>query len=248
MIQRSFRRNKSGQVIVITSLIIALLILSTVVYVTEIIKQTPVALEGHQSPYLQLKQSLKNTLISALSNITQGGDSQILSEDIATLDRAFSEHFYEEILNVDYYLVDSNPYQGGVWVSSGQNSGVSSASVIVSMYSTGMSATSNATFSVVIKSEAILSGYYVQNGNSSALVTLNINMLNEGSPAQASDFHIYQQNTEVANYSLVNDSSGEYTVTFSAQLDQPGEPLSFSVSCVDSRGIIVRANAICPSS
>ena len=76
--KRSFRRDKSGQVIIVSALLVALLLLSTALYVIEVGKQVPTVDAGESNVFLGYKQSTRSTLISALANATDGGNPNIL--------------------------------------------------------------------------------------------------------------------------------------------------------------------------
>jgi len=82
MKRRSLKHNKSGQVIIITALLVALLLLSTSIYVIETEKEVPQAGTNENTVFPAYKQSTINTVISALANATNGGDSSVLTNDL----------------------------------------------------------------------------------------------------------------------------------------------------------------------
>src|SRR5208283_402865 len=98
MKKRSLKRNSSGQVIIITALLVASLLLSTAIYVFETEKEVPTANTEENNAFPGYQQSTKNTMISALSNVTNGGDSGVLTADLNKLTAAITNDSYQAIL------------------------------------------------------------------------------------------------------------------------------------------------------
>ncbi|NLE03947.1 MAG: hypothetical protein GX638_03960, partial [Crenarchaeota archaeon] len=74
MIQPPNRKNR-GQVLIVSSLVIILLLISTFVYVIEIQKNTPIDHSEPTNDFAAIKQAAIHTAISALANITKGGNT-----------------------------------------------------------------------------------------------------------------------------------------------------------------------------
>jgi hypothetical protein len=83
--KRNFKSNKSGQVIIVTALVVSVLFLSTAIYVIEIGKEVPTVEPSQSNLFLGYKQQITNTMISALANATGGNNPNILETDIAEL-------------------------------------------------------------------------------------------------------------------------------------------------------------------
>ena len=66
MKKRNLKHNSSGQVIIITALLVATLLLSTAIYVIETEKEVPTVETGEENVFPAYQQSIRNTLISAL--------------------------------------------------------------------------------------------------------------------------------------------------------------------------------------
>jgi hypothetical protein len=246
----NFRRDNKGQVIVITALLIALIILSTVVYVTAIVKQAPAVEANQYDMYPQYHQSLRNTLISALANITKNGDTQVLDVDISKLNQLFSSHYYGSMLQINYTLLNDSQYQNGLCISNQQkNHAVIGAQVIYQLSSIGNAKISNAQDMVNVTSEAYLSGNCVQINETTKQATLTIQVLNEGKPALAAGFTCYYQNgtdwIKAENFDTTDFGNGTYTIVFLAQLSQPSDQIVASLNVLDQRGINVIVNSIC---
>ena len=62
--KRNLRHNNSGQVIVITSLLVALVLLSTAMYVIETDKNVPSVGSGIDDAFPAYQQSIRNTLLA----------------------------------------------------------------------------------------------------------------------------------------------------------------------------------------
>jgi hypothetical protein len=253
MKKRNLKHNSSGQVLVITSLLVALLLLSTAVYVIETEKEVPLAGTGEDNVFPAYQQSIKNTLISALANITNGGNTSVLIDDLNELNVAITSHSYQAIFQMDYTPLNVDPYQNGVWISWGADGqGISSAYVSFAFYSSGFSTTSNMEYAVNVTSEINLSGNYRQLNDTSKQVNLTVNLLNEGKPALAQNFIFCFENAtegwvKVDSLSINDFGNGTYGVSFIAETDQPSDPLPVSMLCQDQRGIFVGANATCPN-
>src|SRR5665647_1493552 len=100
--KRSFKRDKSGQVLVFTALLVALLLLSTAIYVIEVEKDVPIVNASEGNVFSAYKQSTRSTLISALANATNGGNSNILGADLHELKTFIRSNSYQSMLTIDY--------------------------------------------------------------------------------------------------------------------------------------------------
>ncbi|MFB3890222.1 MAG: hypothetical protein ACE14S_12090, partial [Candidatus Bathyarchaeia archaeon] len=67
-------RGESGQVLIITSLIVVMLLLSSVIYITETQKDMPEHAEKADVNPAAMWQAARHTVTSALANVSGGGD------------------------------------------------------------------------------------------------------------------------------------------------------------------------------
>jgi len=254
MKNRNLKRDNSGQVIVITALMVAMVLLSTAIFVIETEKDVPTVDTDTNNVFQAYQQAARNTLISALANITNGGNPSVLTADLNELESAITSHSYNSILQMSFTPTGEAPYQNGVWISWGTNGqGFSSAYVTLDMNSTGTSSTSNLECAINITSEVDLSGNYLQINGALNQVNLTVNVLNEGKPALAQKFTLYYEDaasstgnwTQATSPSITDFGNGTYAVSFNAQTQQPGDPLLASVHCLDQRGILICANVTC---
>ena len=207
--------------------------------------------QGEENVFPAYQQSTKNTLISALANITNGGDTSVLTSDLNELNSAITSHSYQAMVQMDYTLLNTLPYQNGIWISWGTDGqGISSAYADFTFNSSAPSTTSNLEYAVNVTSEVDLSGSYLQLNNTTKQANLTVNLLNEGKPALAQNFTFCYQNdtagwVTVESPSINDFGNGTYAVSFIAETDQPTGPLSVSVLSQDQRGIFVGANLTC---
>lgn len=247
---RSFRRNCRGQVIVVTALLVAVILLTTAMYVIEVQKNTPnvqiddgVLIDSYQT-------SIRSTAVSALANFSGGGDPIILDSDLAQLRSAILAHSYEAQLSVTYDLLGSGGYSDGLrvlWGSSGE--GVSSAYATVTCKSYGSNGGSDVTYTVNVTSHLQVSGQYSQLNDTQKQVSLSVHLVNEAGVALADSFTVSYLNASrwvtPESLSITSNGDGTYNIAFSAQTGQFGESLDVSVVCLDARGISVGASLTC---
>ena len=251
MKKRSLKSNSSGQVIIITALLIATLLLSTAIYVIETEKEVPTASTGEENVFTGYLQSARNTLISALSNVTSGGDTSVLTSDLNELNTAITSYSYQNMVQMDFTPSDMSPYQNGIWISWGTDGqGISSAYADFTFNSSAPSTASSLEYAVNVTSEVDLSGSYQQLNDTSKQADLTVNLLNDGEPALAQNLTFCFQNdtagwVTVDSPSISDFGTGTYGVSFIAGTDQPTGPLPVSVLCQDQRGIFVAANVTC---
>ena len=249
MKKRSLRRDNSGQVIIITALLVALLLLSTTMYVIDTGKQVPIA-GSDDNVFPAYEQSIKSTIISALANASSSGNNGVLTADLEELNSAIVSHSYQAIVEIDYIPFNEAPYQNGIWLSWGSNGlGTSSAYASFAFNSSGLSTTSSLEYTVNITSSVNLTGACSQLDNNLTQVNLIINVLNEDKPALAQNFTFCFQNVTdwiPVEEPIINSFyNGTYAVSFNAETGQLSQPLIVSMYCQDQRGITIGANATC---
>jgi hypothetical protein len=250
MKKRNLKHNSSGQVIIITALLVASLLLSTAIYVIETEKEVPTVDTGEGNVFPVYQQSIRNTLISALANVTNGGNGNVLAKDLNELNAAITSDSYQAMLQMNYTLLNASGYRNSIWISWGADGeGVSSVYVSFVFVSSAPSTASNLEYAVNVTTEANLSGNYQLNGNLTQ-ANLTVNVLNEGKPALAQNFTFYFENAtggwvNVDSPRITDFENGTYSVSFTTETDQSSDPLLVSMLCQDQRGIVVGANVTC---
>jgi hypothetical protein len=248
--RRSFRRDSRGQVIIITGLLVALLLLSTAVCVIEMSKFTPKADETPQTvTYVGLEANLRNAVISGLANVTGGGNASVLAMDLDLLKAAILSHSYQTMFTLDYSLQNDAPYMQGLWVSWGNTSGVSGASASFTVDSQNAQGTSKAQYAINVTTQVTASGGFVQLNGTAKQVSLSVAVFNEGNAALTETMNLRFFNVtewvDVTAPVVTDFGNGTYAVTFFADGTPVDEPLYVSAECVDMRGISVGVNIVC---
>jgi hypothetical protein len=247
-----FRANKSGQVIIVSALLVALVLLATALYVIEVGKQVPMADASEPNISYDYEQSARSTLISALANASGSGSPDVLCIDLAELRTVILTNSYQALLTMNYQTLNSSGYQNGLWIYRGaEGKGISSSYASFAFTSSSPSATSTQEYTLNVTSAMQLSGSYQQLNETIRQVHLTINLSNEDKPALMHNFAVsYQNATEwviVDSPTTFGFGDGAYSVTFNAESTQPSDPLVISLVCQDARGIFVGANLTCTS-
>jgi len=191
---RNPRRGNSGQVLIIVSLIVTMLLLSTALYVAETEKDVPVYEAEAESTFSAYKLGTMHTIISALSNISNGGSTDVLVADLNQFNSVVGNHSFNAIFKMEFTPFNMAPYQDGVWIDWGSSGkGVSSAYVNFILNSSGTAATYYSEYAVNITSEIDVSGVYTLLNGSLKQTTVTCTVLNEGKPALARNFTVYYE-------------------------------------------------------
>ncbi|MCW3982995.1 MAG: hypothetical protein NWE96_03255 [Candidatus Bathyarchaeota archaeon] len=255
MAKRSFKSNCRGQVLVVTALLVALLLLSTAIYVIEVGKNVPEAQQVEGTSFAVYKTSFRSALISALANVTGGGDRNVLSTDLSALKATILAHSYKAMLTIEYSTQNNAPYSDGFWISWGTNGkGVSSVSSSFDLSASGLSGSSELQFALNVTSALEYSGTYIRLADNAKQVTLTIKVLNEGTPALAQNFTVYIDHdgttstvdwVEITSPNVVDFGNGTYRVSFVEDTAERTSPVIVSLLCQDKRGILIGAEATC---
>ena len=241
--------------LVITALLVTLLLLSTALYISETEKTIPSHSAGANDALQVYRLGTTHAIISALANISNGGNDDILADDLNLFKSVLVNHSYDAILKLDYSQLSVAPYQDGVWISWGQDGvGVSSACVDFVLNCSGLSSTLFSEYSVNITSTINVNGNYATVNGSLKAANVTFTLLNEGKPALARNFTVFYEDdgslsTEewitAQSPSVTDYGNGTYLISFTAETLSPGDPLIVSVHCQDSRSILVQANVTC---
>ena len=214
----SFRRNCKGQVLVVSGLLVALILLSTALYVIEVSKNVPKVEDKYAFSFESYIPSIKNTVISALANASNGGSLEILEEDLSQLRTVMLSHSYSALLTMDYTLPTDDDYQNGICLNWNDDSGISSAYAACTLQAQASTAQSSVTYSFNVTSQLTISGDYNQENETQKQVTLVVSVLNEGESALAQSFVFsYYNGTDWATVDspiVLDYGDGSYAVSF----------------------------------
>ncbi len=237
--------------LVVSSLVIALIMISTTAYVYELAGDSEVgavhALSGHVQ---SIRIGTKNIVIGALANVTNTGQNRTL---VTLLDRwktAVAEHYAVGKTTLYYFLRETAPFSSGLYVAwSNEGTGVSEAFVNYAIVIKGNRVNMESTGYVNASSYLQVDGLVEQISQNSSQVTLTWNLFNEGHPALQENATLHHRgltqwmSVDYDNDYVVTDyGNGTYRATFVlATLDS----VDVSVRVLDKRGILVQANVTC---
>jgi hypothetical protein len=239
----------SGQALIITSLIIAVLLLSTTYYVFEMKRTVMKDVKTTNSSPKAIRLSTANTMISALANFTNGGEREVLTADLNRLSSSIHDIFYEGECFLRFTPLNSSSYLDGTYTLHGQDAmGISSSYVSFVVNYSGLTETYNSEFSTNVTTTLMVKSTYASNGTEKT-VNVTCQMSNENEPALMRDIAMFYQNetnglwimTDSDNNVEVNDfGNGTYLISFNVQAQ---DFLQVSASAHDARDVLVIANA-----
>lgn len=246
------RRQKSGQVILIAVLGMALILLSAQVYVFDVHMSTFSLDSNSLSDYIAaIKLGSRNVVAGSLSNISNSGAGSILSANLdrwVTLVSTQSQFGRSTLTCVEE---ESSPYSSGVWLSWGiEGYGISSSVVQFAFNLSDREVEADLSYAVNVTTRLSVEGTYRITGIVQKQVNVTINLYNEGSSALASQITVYYgalgvwlEPTDLNNYVLTDYGNGTYLASFDTFIPLP--TVEVSVHAVDGRNIHVQADAAC---
>jgi hypothetical protein len=245
------KRSNHGQALIVTALIIALLFVSTFYYVLEAEKDTISLQSTSDTDLSAVKASSKNTLISALANISNGGGTEVLAEDLKMLSSTLHTHSYDAECDLSFTLLNSPLYQGGTRISWGDlGFGVSSAYASFVINDSGLSGNYFTTYGVNITTALQIEG--ICNGEGAEkTVNISCTVYDENGPCLANKIDIFYQNQtdsswlkvgQQNNQTIIDYHNGTYDISFVAFSPAP---INVSAQVNDARNIFVIANTTC---
>jgi hypothetical protein len=245
------KRSNHGQALIVAALIIALLFISTICYVLETEKDTISIQSTTNINLLAIKVSSKNTLISALANISNGGGREVLMKDLKMLSTTLHTHSYDAESDLSFETFNSSPYQDGTWISWGDlGFGISSTYASFAIKESGLAVNYFTMYEVNITTALQIEGVYRDQG-AEKTVNISCTVYDENGPALANKIDLFYWNqtdgswTSVVqqnNLTIVDYGNGTYDISFVAYSQ---EPVNVSAHVNDFRNIFVMANATC---
>lgn len=238
--------------LIVTSLVVILLLLSTIVCVSEVEKNSPIFYADSNKDLVAIKQAAANTIISAIANISNGGNPTIISNNLNRLKSVISDNSYNSLINFNFTISNTSPYTDGVlisWNSDGE--GISSISVDFSMNTSGISSNYYTEYSITKATLIKIEGFNIVKGTDRT-VTVTSTLFNEGMPALSKNFLVYYQQknptiwVEAPSSNTIDYGNGTYTTSFIIQKQLTENSLPVSIYCQDTRGVVVMANTTCP--
>ena len=250
---RNLRQNRSGQVLILAALAVALMIASTIVYVYQ---TSRVLNEEHPfSPeeFVRIvKLGSRNLVIGSLANISYGGANQTLETNLDRWGSFVEAQYYFGECSLGFELCEDAPYSSGLRIIWGDNgSGITSAKVDFSLNLTSEGADVDVVYPVNVTTSLSISAVSQwQQGYHEINVT--IHLYNEGEPALAKNLTVYYQNLfgawvnagSLDSYLLEDFGNGTYKASFTVGPPRISDR-EIMVECYDQREIYVKATTIC---
>ncbi len=250
--ERRFRENCSGQLLVVAALAIALLISSTTIYVYELSREiTSPDAPSISNFILALKQSTRNTMLSSLANVSNGGEKTVLTANLNELSQVFRSLNNFGIVHLDFTALNDSTYDSGTWLSwDTSDLGVSSAYANFTLSVYGVTETIAIDYAINITTTLIVNGSYVLLEGETKLVNLTCKIYNEDEPTLAKNITLFYENlgnwtqVDASNNITISDyGDGTYLISFTVTTSS--DPVQVSVHTHDLRDIFVKANTTC---
>jgi len=246
------RKQSSGQVILIAVLAMALILLSTQIYVFEV-RMSTVHLDSNSlnDYFFAIKLGSRNVVIGSIANVSEGGSNTVL---MANLDKLVAlvnrqNQFGRSTLN--YTVEETAPYSSGVWLFWGTDGfGVSSAFAQFTFNLSDREVDADFSYFINVTTTLTVKGNYRTMLADEKQVNVTVNLLNEAKPALASQVTLYYRILDrwlapnaSNNYIVTDYGNGTYFASFLANI--PSLTVEVSVLVRDQQQILVQTNATC---
>jgi hypothetical protein len=249
--RKPVKRDKSGQLLIVAALAIAVLISSTTVYVYNLSKEdSNTDAPSISDLILALTQSTKNAVISSLANVSNGGAKSSLSTNLDELSKTFRSIRNSGTCNLASTVYNDSGYSFGTrlsWNDSGIGASSAFANFTLQVY--GLASKATTKYSANVTTTLAVNGSYTISGGTEKNVSLTCKVYNEAQQALARNLTVFYYDggswTQVNasnNLSIVDYGDGTYLVSFTVSAT---DPVQTSVHLTDLRNIFVRANATC---
>ena len=243
------QKSNSGQILLISIFIVALLLLSSELYIFEVGKIThETELNSLEDFVLAIKLGSKHVVVGSLVNASHGGPLSSLSLNLQEWSSLLGRQYQFGKSSLAYTLKDASPYSSGIWIYQGTDGyGIASAYVSFNYKLSGRETAINQDFFINVTSAVIIESTFQVVGGDDKRINVTISVLNEMEPALANQILISYERSgvwlvpdEANDYTISDFGTGTYVASFVA--DIPASSLAVSAQVVDTRGILVQAN------
>jgi hypothetical protein len=250
MMPRHNKRGRSGQIIAISALVIALIMSSTTMYIYELSGNISDADAYMLNDYVGLiKSGSRHVVIGALANITNSGQNQTLVANLNRWKAAVEQLYSLGTFALDFTLLEAAPYSDGLYVSwSAEGSGISEAYTNLQLNITGKEVRVQYPFYVNVSTRLYMEGFLTQLTPLTKQATVIFRLFNEEQPALAKNVTIcyrelvlWVKPDAASDYVLTDYGNGTYRATFT--LITVADSVDVSARVFDTRNILVQANA-----
>ena len=241
-------RRGRGQILVVAALGIALVIISTQAYVLELSRTMVSSEYGCFSDYLLgIEQGAGHVVCASLVNVSRGGASSILSDNLDRWEAFVSGDHTFGWCDLNATPASQPPYSEGVrldWGTEGE--GVSSACADLTLNVSGRGLEVDHQFTVNTTTLLSVAGSYVDLGGDAKALTVMVELQVDGGGALAGSITLeymksaaWTDPTGLGSYQEQDLGNGTYIYTFTD--DVPGSPVQVRAQVYDLRGVYVRA-------
>lgn len=241
--------NCSGQLLIVAALSIAVLISSTTIYVYELGRETTHSLSQPMNDFvIALKQGTRNTLISSLVNVSNGGNNTVLETNLNTYSQLARRPNSLGTCNLSFTPLSNAEYDSGTrlsWNTTGIGASSTCANFTLHVY--GVSEEITVDYSTNITTAIVVDSLYTTLVSGEKLVNLTCEVSNENEPALAKSINVFYENAgnwtvvdESNNLSVTDYGNGTYLVFFTVNISS--ETVQISTHVHDTRGVLVQTN------
>lgn len=245
-------RRQSGQVLILTALTIAALVISTEIYLYRLSEIRVKSKYDLLCDYvLNIRLSSRHVVEASLANITWGGPTQTFSHNLERWSSFLASEYRLGICNLTATPRSTAPYSSGLWIEwGGDGRGVSSAFSSFDLRLSGMGVGVNLSYTVNVTTTLLVSGRYTVVAGKKKAVEVWCRVLNDGSPALAENITllylkggVWRDPTTLPDYAYRDYGNGTYLFSFSDVI--PGDVITILARCYDKRTIYVQTEAEC---
>jgi hypothetical protein len=250
--QRSFQANRSGQLLIVAALAVAILISATTIYVYELSTETNTTHNFSINNFvLALKQTTKNAMISSLANISNGGERAELTFNLNELTHALRSLNQFGTCNLTFAALNDFGYGNGTKLSwNTSDNGMSSAYANFTLNVYGLEETVTIDYAINITTSITVKGHCTSLTGNEKRVNLTCYVYNEGMPGLTKTMSLFYENlgswypVDASNDLSVTDyGNGTYSMSFIVNISATSFPVSARL--YDLREIFVQANTTC---
>jgi len=244
---------RRGVNLIVSALLISILIFSIQLYTFRLSGDEPSSPYSILSDYLlHLKQGSRHAVTASLVNISQGGSTTVLSENMERWGDFVKADYRFGLINMTHTLHNQTPYSDGVWLDWGVNgTGVSSVVVDFDLDLSGRGVESDLSFPVNVTTSLGVSGDWLPSGLGYKWVIVDIALRDDEGYSLGSDFLVEYENSVWLDASsapayIWNDyGNGTYRCEFN--ITHPGGLVRVRTQVYDRREIFVQAEIRLPS-
>ncbi len=240
----SFQCNRSGQILIVAALAIAVMISSTTIYVYELGKSVDAENAGSiDSVFRNLKQGARNALTSSLANVSRGGERSVLASNLRSFSNAVQDSYVFLLCNLSYSPLEDTDYESGFRLSWNTSSlDVSSVFARFNLTVREGSTKADTFFDVNVTTALRLSGSHTVTG-SQMQVNLTYAFYAEDNPASLGSLMVFYETNgnwtqvDLLSLTVVDQGDGTYFLSLNVPLDAT----RVCLQVLDLRGIRVES-------